>query len=513
MKNTQINTQSVNIYNTLKKLRVEDDSSLPDYCSDIVRVVKTESFPSLTSKKAYVKDGTLFCEISGNVLFNVIYVSDSEGLESYSFTAEFYDTSKTDVSDVDSDSVFASIKLSAENPVCKVLSPRRISVRCDLCPDIKVEANRGFECYTKGTDTVETIEKQVSVLRMCYSKDSEFNISEEIKLPKTALPMERILSVDVTLYADDAKAGDGNVSFWGNAGISCVYIPETDGEACLQSFYQPIEIKGTIELEDASADMCAFVSLIPSAPEYEILADDLGESKVLKVSFPYTAQCAVKENFSAQVTQDIYGIGCKVFPKYDKKEFSRYVGTLNESTAIKEKLPLKKGIEALEGSNVLVSVKDTYFENGEFFVNCRIGISAIGITDEGVCPLSESFDIALHLNIPSELSVNDEDFSFDISSYAGYVDAVVENGELNVAFDINTIAHMYCNDTVTYVSSADTAESEKQEECAMFFYPSETDTLWTVGKRYGVSREALAAANGISEGDGLKRVMVIPMEQ
>lgn len=510
MKNIQQSTQSTEIYKSLKKLRAEEDSSLPDYCSDIVRVVRTRCTPIITSKKTYMRDDMLVCEISGSVVFNVVYVTENGILESHSFTTDFFDTSKSDAADVDEDSVYAFVSARSMNEVCKVQSPRRISMRADVCLDVLIRANKSFECYSKDDSPVETREKDCNVLRISSSKDTEFNVSEEIKLPKNCPPMERILFAELSVVADEVKAGDNSVNFWGSAGISCMYIPESESESTIQAFYQPLDVKGRIEMEDSSCDMNAIVRLSPSLLKYEIVSDDLGENKILRIDFSYTAQCLTEENSSIILTTDIYGIGRDVSPLYDKREFCKFVGALRESTAIKEKLPLKKGVERLEGAKADVSLKDTYFENGELFANCSVLITAVGIGEESPCPISESFDIALHLNLPSEVLEIGDDLVFDIEQSTGFVDTRVDEGDATVSFDVNTRAQIYRSDISGYVARADVGEEKETSSNMLFYYPAEGDDLWTVGKRYGVGMKRLAEANSMSDGDALKRVMIIP---
>lgn len=510
MKNIQSHLYSTIVYKTCKRSRIEEEAALPDYCSSVSRVIRTEAYPLLRSKKVYVRDNTLFCEISGEVAFNVVYASDGGEIESYSYSTDINDTVKADVGGIDDDSVFAFAVISAENPVCKVQSPRRVSVRCEVCLNVDAGANKSLDCYVKGDGSVETRERSATVLKGVCSKDGEFKVSEEIKLPKSCPPMERILSVSVAMEADDAVTGDNSVRFIGNAGISCVYMPEEESEKGMCSFYQPLELKGSVEVEDSAGDMCASVRLVPSFCTWEIMSDNLGENRVLKVDISYIAQCLVEENTALTLTEDIYGVGRRIVPAYDSAELRRYVGTLREENAIKEKMPLKKDIRSLEGLTAIASVKDTFFKDGELYANCRIIVSAIGITDDLPCSISESIDTVIRLNLPTEVSGYSGDLSFDIGTQTGYVDAKVEDGNAALAFDVTVIARIYCSDSADYVASVESGDPIARDGERIFCYPSDSDTLWTVGKRYGVAVSALAEANSMTSTDQLKRVMIIP---
>ena len=44
------------------------------------------------------------------------------------------------------------------------------------------------------------------------------------------------------------------------------------------------------------------------------------------------------------------------------------------------------------------------------------------------------------------------------------------------------------------------------------FYPMEGETLWSVGKQFGVSRERIAEVNGLSGEEKLPSVIMIPVK-
>ncbi len=508
MKKSQANEISVDVYNSIKRMKNEGETTLPDYCSDIARVIRAESTPCIRTKKVYQRDGAAVCDVSGETVFDIIYLTDGGAVECYSFTSEFFDSTKIAVSGCDADSVCVFVKPSCENTVCKVQSPRRVSVRCELALDVKAMANKSFDTFSKGESPVETVERTVSGQRMASSCDALFKLTKEIRLPKSCPPMERILSSRVRIIPEGVSVGDNCADFWGNALFYCTYLAEEESGGTIESFCQPIEIKGNVELEDSRRDMSARIVILPLCPECEIASDELGENRVMKLDVGYSVSCLAEENFDMEITEDIYGVGARVSPIYEKREMKSFAGTLSQSTAIKEKFPLKKGIEAIEDMRARAVFKDTYFENGELFANTRIEISGIGITPESPMGISESFDVSLHLSLPSEVSAGGGDLIFDADQWAGFADVRLDGEEYAVAFDVMTLASIYRAENVSYVASADISEEKSEESGMVFYYPAEGDTLWSIGKRYGAARETLAEMNGI-DGEEIKRVIRI----
>ena len=511
MKNTQMNCGCADVYRSDRRIRLEEDSTLPDYCSDIVRVIKVDATPFVGSRKAYVRDGTLFIDVEGNVYFNAVYVTEGGNTESYGFFANYFDSVKSDVANVDPDSISPFITVTAENVVCKVQSPRRIGMKAEvvICADVK--GNVTYECFSgKGDGRVEVKEKATVSMRVEDHKDGEFKVSKEVVLPSGLPPMERMLSAKLTLAPESASSGDGKVNYWGNAGITCIYVPEYDGEGRgdIKAFYQPFEIKGSMEMEEATSDMTAFLDMAPVSFDFEIRSDALGENRILNAEFTYGVECIVTENADTIITEDIYGIASRVSPSYDRREFRRFAGTLKDTTALKEQITLKSGIDMLEGADARVQLRDVSVSDGVMTVNSRVTVNAIGMGEDTSCAVSESFDIPLRITVPSDVT---SPVSFDVTQSVGFVDTRTENGNAYVSFELDTVAQLYSGETLTYVATAEVEEEEERRESLLFCYPCETDTLWSIGKKYGVGISALSRANSLSDQE-LKRVMVIPTE-
>ena len=175
MKMRQTNIRCVDIYKTNKKIKLEEDSTLPDYCSDISRIIKVDATPYLISKKTYVKGDTLFCEVSGRVEVCFVYVSDTGAIESYAVTLDYYDTSKAEVGMIEGDSLFAFVTPVVDSAFCKVQSPRRVSARVQLNLDTDVRANTSFDSFQgNAEDGVQVKSYDITCLKGVDSRDVDF---------------------------------------------------------------------------------------------------------------------------------------------------------------------------------------------------------------------------------------------------------------------------------------------------------------------------------------------------
>ena len=508
MNNTKRSKGISEICNSQRKIRVEEECIFPDYCSDIVRVIRVEAFPVITSDKLQVNDKSASLDVVGRVDFTVIYAGEEGVPESYSFSGSISENIKNTLpADVDGDSVAYVLTPSVENVTCKVQSPRKISAKCDLTLDLRMKGNSLFDCINYENDGRAEDKKCTSYSASVTSSGSEeFDFSEEIKLPPSCPSMERMLSCKVDFVIENTSSASNRINFWGTMNVCAVYLPESeDSRVGIQSFYQPIEFNESVSSSDATSDSAVMLSVVPQNISFEILTDNFGENRVLKISSSYKVNYIIVDNDTIEFTEDIYGVGNKAECQYEKRDFVKYMGTLKENSAVKEKIPLREGIERLEGCTSGVKLKSYGFDNGQLFADYRLTFGGIGIGEGGEVSINEEMDLHVPLNLPTELSNPELSIIPEISASVGYVDSKVTSDGGEISFDILTTVYVFSEDEKSYLSSLTFTEDKNERAGEVFYYPSSGDTLWSVGKRYGVSIKALEEANG-----EMKRVMIIP---
>lgn len=514
MNNTLINKNITDVSHSVRKIRVEEEGILPDYCADIVRVVKVEASPVITDSKVRMQDGNIFLEATGKVDFNVIYSGDEGHCECYSFSGDFCENIKNSLlPSMEEDNISCTVIPIIDNSVCKVQSPRKIIVRCDIILDTTIKGNCLFEsinaeAYEKEGKS-EIMKNQCKLASLSSSVSDSFEFSEEIKLPASSSPMERILSCTATVTLENTSIATNSLNFWGTLGIYCMYLPESDddGKVSVQSFYQPIEISGKIETDHTQNDLWAMGNLSPSGVIFEILTDNFGENRILKVTGSYNAQFDIITNDEVELTKDIYGIGCDLETKEDNRSLLRFIGTLKENTAIRETVTVKEEIERIEGCRGEIRLVSKGIENGRLFADYKLELSGIACSKDGESGIKEFIDLHLPLNLPSEINDLDKIYPV-ISASVGYIDCKVSNGRCEVNFDVSTTAHIFEENQESFISGANYVADRQASDSHVFYYPSASDTLWSIGKHYGVSLDELKRVNSISDGE-LKRVMKI----
>ncbi len=177
----QLKRQSVAINETLCRTTVEQpiecDALLPDYCPDIVKILRCEVTPILTGNQVSGSQLT----VDGVAAARVFYLSDAGCLRSAEYKIPF--------------SRVVEIKPSSSRPVvrvspsvgyfnCRAVSPRRLDLRGAISLSILVTACRE-EDVVAGAEGMGVLTRgeEREVTRVTGQEVRPFTLREELELP------------------------------------------------------------------------------------------------------------------------------------------------------------------------------------------------------------------------------------------------------------------------------------------------------------------------------------------
>jgi|GEM_PF-1515991 len=508
------------IYRTEGSVRVEQEVILPDYCPDIMRLIRVEMTPVFEKSRAYLQDNILVVETSGRAEFTALY-SDGDGVESYSFTDSFNCTLKKDMGRgcmILPESLALSVTPISASVSPRVMSPRKLLARGEIKMCVEVFANIGYSSYSPVEDMaasrvdVECEDKCIS--RVVSSKSEDFTLSQEIKLPSSLPPCAKVLSCTANMCVDSVHPASDSASVFLTANFNVLYLSEETGEreAELVSFCQPIEVREVLECDDCAEDCICRITASLKKPECGMLVDNYGENRAFSLDLPYTLNCTVFENLETPLVSDVYGVGCNASCERSGEEFMRYIGTLSESCPLREKLLVKSDGALLKGACAVAVVKGAGVNSEGVWADVMLEVSAVEIGEEGMAKsFSDSLEMRIPLNVPESImqKTSPELLSCDVHIIPSWVDMQVSSGDVDLSGELAVRVGLWEKCPSDFVSGVEFSERETRQGKTVFYYPTCDDTLWDVGRRYGVERAKIREANGF-EGDELPAVIRIP---
>lgn len=487
---------------------VSEEFTLPDYVSEVRRVLVTRAQVLPESKYLSDTQGGTRVDFGGTVTYSVIYTDDEGKLCStpLSSTYEASSALKCQGGTVLVDTV-------ADNVTTRVSAPRKLTVKTRLKSRILAIEEKDYEEKIEGKSSadelfIERLTKNVSTLSVRSGSLQGIKISE--KLDTGSKKSLRPVLCDAISYLDEVKATSGGVCCRGNAIVKC--ICESDGELITLSrsipIYEEIAVEGALPTDMTSADIRC-VSLAISSEETddacELFFDLSCEIDVLAYrnnENTLSADCySTKHAMDATYKSiDVYSaIKCQNgmlsfndSVKRKSKDIVEIIDTLLDATCEKCEV---KGNRAIVYGRLCASVlgKGEIKENGDF---------------EYFCENHE-------LPFKYELSVDSECVNpiFRCHIDASLVSARYADDKLYLVAELYPCVEIFDKSSEGVLDTAsikrDTEYSESAS-CVRVYFPKESDTLWSVAKKYHVPQDKIASQNSLDNGrlDGIKSLLI-----
>lgn len=509
------------IYRTEGSVRIEQEVILPDYCPDITRLVRVEMTPVFEKSRAYLQDNILTVEVSGRAEFNALYTDGGMGCEAYEFSENFNCSFKKDIgrtSLVIPESAAVCVLPVSTSVSPRVMSPRKLLARGEIKLSAEVFANLEYNAYEPSDDVashrVDVESCNALVSRVVSSKNEMFTLSQEIKLPASLPCCGKVLSCTANISVDSVHPSCDSVAVFLGVNFNVLYLSEETGEreAELVSFYQPVEVRESFDCDDCAEDSICRVRAVPGKASCTMLVDSYGENRAFSLELPYTLNCITFENIEASLVEDVYGVGALAECERGREDFMHYVGSLSEACPFREKFLLKTDASILRGAVASAVLKSVSVTDEGAFADVVLEVGAVTVGDEGVNgSFSESLDMRFPINVPESIlsDTSPDKLICDATVLPVYVDMQANSGSVELSGELAVGVRLWERSAKEFVKNVSFTEREKKSNVTVFYYPSASDTLWDVGRRYGVERQKIREVNGI-ENDELPSVVRIP---
>lgn len=508
------------IYTGEGVIRLEEEVILPDYCPDVARLVRVELTPVVEKSRAYIQEGAVCFDVSGVAHFTVIYTSPEGDTESYSFELPMDSSFKKELSrktGISSDSIEAFVCPFVSGSGAKPLTSRKLLARGEVRVNADVFANVEYSFYDALRDAGEKCVEPESAERFIASLtgggQSDCRVEQDIKIPPTLPSGAKVLSCTATMSVDSCSPSSDTVTVFMTANFNVFYLSEETGEreAEFISFCQPIEVRERIECSDCAEDSVCRVRAVTGVPVCKLECDSFGEMRIFHFELPYTLTCSVFENIPVCLVSDVYGIGREVECRFSDVEFMRYIGALSESDQFKKKIGIKSEASSLCGVRGTARVKSVSVGEGGAVARLELSVGAVPRLNGGVSgEINESMELEIPLNLPDSVvsGVKAEDTVCDAVATLSFIDAQVFGTEMEISGEVVLQAQLWEKSRVKFLADVKLSAPVEREKKILFYYPTPSDTLRSVGKRYGVGIETLKTLNRIENGV-LPRVLKI----
>ncbi|MDD3193115.1 MAG: DUF3794 domain-containing protein [Oscillospiraceae bacterium] len=493
-------------FDSFTELPVESDLLLPDYCPDIVKVLKCQARPAF-SKTEVSGDK---CILEGATAITVYYTGEDGQLHSsehkvdFSKTLELKATPQRPV-------VFCSIKEDYLN--CKAVNQRRVDVRGAFTVTVKILSMAEQEIISAAEGAGLQLSCQpMSSSELVGTAGKKFTVREDLELGVERPPMDYIIRHSEKIRAAEWKVTGGKVIVKGELEIFLEYRPR-DGGARQSVSYQ-LPVSQMLDVEGAGDECLCQVRFELLWSALHPLADADGMTNAASGEFILGVYCMVLREKKALPAIDAYSTQYEL-------QFSQKPASLLQ---VLEGLPQAFELEqAAQLPDYLKETMDFWCETGALSVlaqeqvllisgklrYCMLGLDADGTPAyfEQIQEVAQEYPLAVRADgyLP-QLSVAAEDCQYEIQ----------EKNKLKCRCRLKVdgiILAVKPASFITGIKLDETREKKREDQSAMtIYYADAGENIWSIAKRYNTSIMAVMEENGL-EDEILqeKRIVLIPM--
>ena len=508
------------IYEGVKHTEISEEFILPDYLPDIKRIIRVDATPKIDGK--FITSGKI--EYEGDVICHLLFCDDENRLKTVTFTSAFSDRIELDGTD---DECIANLIPTPESISCRMINPRRISLRLRLDTDATIWCKRSFTPEISGKYSpagCETLTKNVEVMELICAGESGLNASADLEADGALPQIGEVISCNVDMSFYECKGSDGRVLCRGDMPVTIFYStpqvsdPDT-GTVTSETYtvlYRKLPIAQVVGAEgvDESYDCMARGSI--DDIKVTVSENGFGERRILELDVTYRIYLNCVGRSAVTLTEDMYAVDRDVSCVKKKSTFCRF--SRSYSSAFSSNL-------ALTRDELNVSDADSIFEvsahpkvtevtlsddNRKLIVRGHSLTSAILHGADGLFSVDYQVPFSVELDptgVPAEFIYNSDTVCM---SARGRLDGekLYTELEMQINLMILGVSELTVLERAELTEKADIPELPEMR----FFYPEEGETLWDIGKQFGVSRKALSELNELTD-ESVPEMLFIPTKK
>ncbi len=477
------------LYENFLEEKCESDLLIPDYCPSAEKIIQCSAVPVITKKE--IEGDRLILE--GNCRICVIYQGEEEGgIRSLSENVPFIES--LPLKEAGSNPWIQVITRSS-GVSCRLLNPRKISVRATVSVAVKVKDQRFTNTVEKmDCNAVEALFTPASVYTVLEHSADTIKVQGEIEVHSE---IQDILKSEGSVCIKDVRVMAGKAMVKGVVSLFVLYTPESSPNR-IESASTSIPFSQMLELRQSDGrgqmEAMAYIQNIRT----DVESDENGNNRLISISATLLTEGELFENQPHQMLLDVYSNQYPVQTKQEILQYEEMRERLEGVETIHHKIPMEaEGLEIVQamGNPVVqkISGKDQQ------------------LTIEGV------MDASIFLREGERHRSVDKSFSFTLNVPLQHLDGqmrcevrpcilgmnwtVAADGlDLKADIGYSLITFARHKQEVIHQVEVDTEHQLEQEEAKplVVYYGEKGERLWDIARRYATSVASLKSINNLS---------------
>lgn len=311
----------------------DTEISLPDYCSDIQRILKCMVTANVYSCQIVGDRVTA----EGEAIVSVIYVGEKGKLECYRQTIPF--SKYAEIRDA-TNNCNPEAKVKIEYVNCRAISQRRINVsgNIGLIFTVTQMKSLALPSSAKGGG-IQTKGENLQIDMWVNSCNKIFEMGETVSLGENQPPVASIIKSEACAVVDTVKAVENKVLIKGEMQVFVIYCSD-DEKGEIIRFRHSMPISQILQIDDIDDECINDVSVTVCAVNVSTDTDSSGINTLLDISVKAEANIKALKSTELNVVDDCYSTLYEVKSESQSVDFMNHIFTYKETKQIKATVDL-----------------------------------------------------------------------------------------------------------------------------------------------------------------------------
>ena len=482
---------------------VDEQLNLPDYCSDIKRILKCTLMPNINSVQA-TGDRV---SVKGDLLIRLLYVNENEKIDCCEQTAEI--SKYTDVKNMPENAAIIACA-SVEYVNCRAVSQRRASVSASVCVSFKVCAacETQLPCI-KPSEDVQVRTRTLGAVNQTVLGEKTFDLSETIELGETKKAVGKLISQDAVALIESVKAVSGKLLIKGELKIRALYFDDSE-ERVFRSFSHEMPISQIVELPGLDEESNNNVRLFVKALMLEPKADSSASNRLIEAAAKVSAVVLSTAENRLDVISDCYCTECEMQSEYKNLDFLSLAHTFEKNDSVTQtvELPCSK-IGSVLDARIIRTEAAASLDADDLAIKASVTAEILFTDEEGKMQIAQR---SIDFDINDKLRKKCKKIQcLPVLTVTDIACEPQDAAKAKITLSFYVMADVFAVETERVCTSVkpDPEKKKPEKDCTLAIcYCKKGESLWDIAKKYNTVVSGIKEENGI-DGDTVASDMMI----
>lgn len=468
---------------------IDLEINLPDYCSDIKRILRCFVIPGISSVQVTGDRASA----KGDVTIRLIYVGEGEKIDCYEQNVDL--------------SCYADIKNIPEHPVvtarsktqfvnCRAASQRRFIVGASVSVNFSVYSCVQKHICQKGeNELIETKQEKINAVSKCALAEKMFDLSETIALDDNKKPVGRIVGCESTPKIESVKTVGGKILIKGELESKIVYCADTK-EGKLEKITHSMPISQIVEIPGIDDTFTTQIDIDVCSVAINAKSDSSGSNRLIELAAKLSALITGTKESEICFITDCYCTKYESKASYIGCDFKKSVGNLNSKKSVSTMIDVSDS-----GLKDILDVRVISVSHSETAGSLKLegkGSALLGIIYSDSKDKIQYVERNADFNYECDMKEKCEKVSCEPEVSIENINCSTSGSKVSVNFEASISGVIYSVITKKLLEevTADEEHEKPQSDAAVtVYYSSKGEDLWTIAKKYNTSEKAIANEN------------------